>query len=264
MARQRLTLRDTSRFKDPAGLTWERYVALQARERERYLAERAALPAEALAFRSVSPRYLERAVEQFANNYFPEEAATRYIATAAANAPFEALKTCCLFQLADEQRHLEMDRDVFERAGIPERDWLPAWEQPGTTCRFFRHVLELDDSIEILVKANFVAEGAAGPGTFTVLADGAEARGDLLSAVNHRARIRDETRHIGYGRALVKALIEEDAANLDVIQRWQDESLTLFSEGVRGGARRAWWEGFLGSYYKIALPLGLRPTPITY
>ena len=56
-------------------------------------------------------------------------------------------------------------------------------EQPGTTCRFFRHVLELEDSIEILVKANFVAEGAAGPATFAVLADGAEARGDLLSAV---------------------------------------------------------------------------------
>jgi len=109
-----------------------------------------------------------------------------------------------------------------------------------------------------------VAEGAAGPGTFTLLADGAEARGDLLSAVNHRARIRDETRHISYARALVKALVEENPSNLEVIQRWQDESLQLFSEGVRGGARRAWWEGFLGSYYKIALPLGLRPSPISY
>jgi hypothetical protein len=146
MADKRLVLRDPTLFKDPANLTWERYVALQARERERYQAERAALPADALAFHSVSPRYLERAVEQFANNYFPEEAATRYIATAAARAPFEALKTFCLFQLADEQRHLEMDRDIFERAGIPERDWLPAWEQPGTTCRFFHHVMELEDS----------------------------------------------------------------------------------------------------------------------
>lgn len=263
MAGKRLILREPDRFKDPANLTWERYVALQARERERYFTERASLPAEALTFRSVSPRYLERAVEQFANNYFPEEAATRYIATAAANAPCESLKTSCLFQLADEQRHLEMDRDVFDRAGIPERDWLPAWEQPGTTCRFFRHVLELDDSIEIIVKANFVAEGAAGPGTFTVLADGAEARGDLLSAVNHRARIRDETRHISYGRALVKALIEDDPSNLEVIQAWQDESLRLFAEGARGGARRVWWEGFLDSYYNIALPLGLRPTSIT-
>jgi len=263
MADKRLVLRDSTLFKDPANLTWERYVALQARERERYQAERGALPADALAFRSVSPRYLERAVEQFANNYFPEEAATRYIATAAARAPFEALKTSCLFQLADEQRHLEMDRDIFERAGIPERDWLPAWEQPGTTCRFFHHVLELEDSIEIIVKANFVAEGAAGPGTFTVLADGAEARGDLLSAMNHRARIRDETRHISYGRALVKALIEDDPSNLDVIQLWQDESLQLFAEVARGGARRAWWEGFLDSYYRIALPLGLRPTSIS-
>src|SRR3989442_7496059 len=264
MARRTIGLEDPSRFKDPAGLTWERYVALQARERERYLAERAALPADALAFRTVSPRYLERAVEQFANTYCPEEAATSYIATAADHAPFEELKKCCLFQVADEQRHLEMDRDVFERAGIPERDWLPAWEQPGTTCRFFRHVLELDDSIEILVKANFVAEGAAGPGTFTVLADGAEARGDVLSAVNHRARIRDETRHISYARALVKALVDEDPSNLDVIQPWQDEKLHLLAEGVRGGARRARGEGLLGSYYKVALALGLHPTPINY
>lgn len=263
MARARIMLRDPGRFKDPANLTWDRYVTMQARERERYRAERAAIPQEVLAYKAVSPRYLERAVEQFANNYFPELAATRYIATAAAGAPFEELKKCCLFQLADEQRHLEMDREVFERARIPERDWLPAWEQPGTTCRFFRHVLELEDPIEILVKANFVAEGAAGPGTFAVLADGAEARGDLLSAVNHRARIRDETRHISYARALVKALIEDDPGNLAVIQQWQDESLHLFSEVAKGGARREWWHGFLDSYYKIALPLGLRPTSVS-
>jgi len=36
--------------------------------------------------------------------------------------------------------------------------------------------------------------------------------------------------------------------------------LRLFSEVARGGERQAWWEGFLGSYYKIALPMGLRPT----
>src|SRR5262245_27997891 len=258
-----ITLKTPERFKDPANLTWERYVALQARERERYLAERATIPAEAMAYKTVSPRYLERAVDQFANNYYSELSATHYIATAAANAPFDELKKCCLFQLADEQRHLEMDREVFERAGIPERDWLAAWEAPGTTCRFFRHVLELEDSIEILVKANFVAEGAAGPATFTVLADGAEARRDVLPAVNHRAGTRDETRHISYARALVKALIDDDPANLGVIQRWQDESLGLFAEVARGGERREWWEGFLDSYYKIALPLGLRPTPLS-
>ena len=264
MARKRIVLKDPTRFKDPAHLTWERYVSLQARERERYLAEKAAIPAEALDYKTVSPRYLERAIDQFANNYWSEESATRYIGTAAANAPGEELKKCCLFQLADEQRHLEMDREVFQRAGIPESDWLPAWEQPGTVRKFFRHVLELDDPIEILVKANFVAEGAAGPGTFTVLADGAEARGDLLSAVNHRARIRDETRHISFARVLVKTLIEEDPSNLDVIQQWQDESLQLFSDVATRGDRKDWWQGFLGSYYKIATPLGLKPSTITF
>src|SRR5215468_3882046 len=257
-----ITLKTPERFKDPANLTWERYVALQARERERYLAERATIAPEAVSYRTVSPQYLERAVDQFANNYYSELSATHYVATAAANAPFDELKKCALFQLADEQRHLEMDREVFERAGIPERDWLTAWEAPGTTCRFFRHLLELEDSIEILVKGNFVAEGAAGPGTFTVLADGAESRGDVLSAVNHRARIRDETRHISFARVLVRALIDDEPANLDVIQRWQDESLQLFVEVARGGERRDWWEGFLASYYKIALPLGLTPSAL--
>src|SRR5438093_9011409 len=228
-----ITLKHPERFKDPANLTWERYVALQARERERYLTEKATIPPDALEYKSVSPKYLERAVDQFANNYYSELAATHYMATAAANAPFDELKKSCLFQLADEQRHLEMDHEVWERAGIPEADWLPAWEAPGTTCRFFRHVLTLTDTVEIVVKANFFSEGAAGPGTFVVLADGAEARGDLLSAVNHRARVRDETRHISFARALVKALIDEDPANLEVIQEWQDESLRLFSEVAR-------------------------------
>lgn len=257
-----ITLKDPTRFKDPANLTWERYVGMQARERERYLAEKATIPQDVLEFKAVGPKYRERAIDQFANNYWSEEAATRYIGTAAAHAPFEELKRCCLFQMADEQRHMEMDHDVFERAGIPEGDWLAAWEQPGTTCRFFRHVLELEDPIEILVKANFVAEGAAGPASFAVLADGAEERGDLLTAVNHRARVRDETRHISYARALVKALIDEDPSNLEVIQRWQDDALQLFAEVAKGGHRRAWWEGFLGSYYKIALPLGLRPSTV--
>src|SRR6201988_81430 len=217
MARKRLVLKNTALFSDPANLSWERYVVMQARERERYLAERATIPDGVLNYQHVSPRYLQNAVDQFANNYYSELSATHYIATAAANAPFDELKKCCLFQLADEQRHLEMDREVFERAGIAERDWLPAWEAPGTTCRFLRHVLELEDTVEILVKANFVAEGAAGPATFAVLADGAEERGDLFSAVNHRARVRDETRHISYARALVKALVEEDPSHLDVI-----------------------------------------------
>jgi len=77
-------------------------------------------------------------------------------------------------------------------------------------------VLELEDSFEILVKANFVAEGAAG----------------------------------------------DEPSNLDVIQRWQDESLQLFREVARNRQRQAWWEGFLASYYKIALPLGLRRTAL--
>src|SRR3989442_15807136 len=91
---------------------------------------------------------------------------------------------------------------------------------------------------------------------------GGAARGMWWPRANPRALFRDETRHISYGRALVKALIEDDPANLDTIQAWQDESLRLFAEVARGGERQAWWEGFLASYYKIAVPMGLRPTVV--
>src|SRR5438876_6837549 len=57
-----IVLKGPGRFKDPANLTWERYIALQTRERERYLAERATIPQDALDFKSVNPRYLERAI----------------------------------------------------------------------------------------------------------------------------------------------------------------------------------------------------------
>src|SRR5260370_12756275 len=114
-----IPLTHPERFKDPANLTWERYVALQARERERYLAERATIPADALAYKTVSPRYLERAVDQFANNYYSELSATHYIATAAANTPFDDLKNCCLFQLADDHRHLDIHPDSLNPSAIP-------------------------------------------------------------------------------------------------------------------------------------------------
>src|SRR5207248_2412975 len=97
MARRKITLHDTSRFHDPANLTWHRYVEMQTRERERYLAERAAIPDDVINYRAVKPGYLANAVEAFANNFWSEEAATRYIATVAARAPSEEIKKCCLF-----------------------------------------------------------------------------------------------------------------------------------------------------------------------
>ena len=184
----------------------------------------------------------------------PELSATHYVATAAANAPSTSSRVLPL----PARRRAAPPRDGPGRVRAGRHSPSETGSRHGSsrapradssgTCWSSR------TPSRILVKANFVAEGAAGPATFAVLADGAEARGDMLSAVNHRARVRDETRHISYARALVRALIEEDAANLDVIQRWQDESLRLFAEVAHGGRRREWWAGFLDSYYKIALP----------
>src|SRR5436309_16138695 len=106
MARKRLVLKNTALFNDPANLSWERYVVMQARERDRYLAERATISDDALNYRTVSPRYLANAVDHCANNYYSEPSATHFVATAAANAASDALQNSALFQLAGEQPRL--------------------------------------------------------------------------------------------------------------------------------------------------------------
>ncbi len=259
MSTLRITLQDPSRFRDPFGLTWAKYIAMQARDKEYYEKERAKLPPEALEFRTADPQYLEEVThEQFLDNYFGELAATKYLATVVKNAPFEHLKKTALFQMMDEQRHMEMDHEVLERAGVPQSEWHDRWRESNTTYRFFQHLLSLEDPIEVLIKANFVNETGVGTATFEALAQWARRKGDPLSAVNHEARMRDESRHAKTGWVLAKALLEENEKNLEVIQQWQDEALELWYAVSRGGERKAWWENYLGNYFRVASPLGLK------
>ncbi|MBI4479152.1 MAG: hypothetical protein HY651_03930 [Acidobacteria bacterium] len=255
----RITMKDPSRFRDPFGLNWPKYIAMQARDKEHYEKQKAALPPEALEFKLADPGYLEEVTHcQFLDNYFAELSATKYLATVVKNSPFEELKKCALFQIIDEQRHMEMDAEVLQRAGVPENEWLDRWREADTTYRFFQHVVSLEDPMEILLKANFLGETGAVTASFDVLAQWARRKGDPLSAINHEARLRDESRHSKTGWVLAKALIEDDAKNLAVIQEWQDEALKLWYVVSREGARKQWWDNFQNSYFRVAAPLGLR------
>ena len=259
MSNLHITVKDFSRFRDPFGLNWPKYIAMQARDKELYEKERASLPSEALEFKMADPKYLEQVTrEQFLDNYFGELSATKYLATVVKNAPTEELKKCALFQMMDEQRHMEMDADVLRRAGVPEEEWNDRWRQADTTYRFFQHILSLEDPMEILIKANFVNETGVGPATFDALAAWARRKGDPLSAINHEARMRDESRHSKTGWVLAMALIQDDEKNLAVIQQWQDEALELWYAVSKGGERKQWWESYLATYFRVATPLGLK------
>lgn len=259
MSSFRITLKDPSRFHDPFGLSWPKYIAMQARDKEHYDKERATVSQEALDFKLADPKYLEQVThEQFLDNYFGELSATKYLAVIVKNAPFEELKKCALFQMMDEQRHMEMDADVLRRAGVPENEWYDRWRDADTTCKFFEHVLTLEDPIEIMIKANFVNETGVGPATFDALAEWARRKGDTLSAINHEARMRDESRHSKTGWALAKAVLDDDENNRAVIQEWQDEALALWYRVSKNGERKQWWDSYLSTYFRVATPLGLK------
>lgn len=261
MSTLRITLKDPSLFSDPFGLTWPKYIAMQARDKEHYEKEKAKLPPEALELKSADPKYLDQVKrEQFLDNYFGEWSATKYLATVVKNSPYEELKQAALFQAMDEQRHMEMDRNILRLSGVPESEWFGRWQEAKTTFRFFQHVLSLEDPIEIMIKANFVNETGVANATFGTLAEWARRKGDPLSAVNHEARMRDESRHSKVGWVLAWALIEDDGKNLAVIQEWQDEALELWYDVAKGGERKGWWEDYLANYYRVALPLGLKRT----
>ena len=261
MSTLRIPLKDPSRFRDPFGLTWPKYIAMQARDKEHYEKEKANLPPEALELKSADPKYLDQVKrEQFLDNYFGEWSATKYLATVIKNSPYEELKQAALFQAMDEQRHMEMDRNILRLSGIPKSEWFGRWQEAKTTFRFFQHVLSLEDPIEIMIKANFVNETGVANATFGTLAEWARRKGDPLSAVNHEARMRDESRHSKVGWVLARALIEDDGKNLAVIQEWQDEALELWYDVAKGGKRKDWWENYLENYYRVALPMGLKRT----
>ena len=55
----------------------------------------------------------------------------------------------------------------------------------------------------------------------------AESHNDFLSAANHRTRLTDEPRHMALGVAVLKAMLADDPANIEILQGWQDEFAPL-------------------------------------
>jgi hypothetical protein len=270
-ARTRVTLKDHRAFTAPGDLTFAKHLRLHSHEKQRYFEELASLPEDKRELR-LDPGYINAMRRRWVVLYYGELSSAQYMGTAASHAPLELVEfiTCCVCQQMDELHHSEMDRGVLEKIGLTDRDRRAIYEEIEAKA-VFDHLLAIDDPFEIAVKGGLFLESASAVVAFPALIKIAEAHNDDLTAANHRTRLTDEPRHMALGVATMRALVEDDPRNQDVVQEWQDEfapMLRAFVDASRdmaglpngGFSADGMWEAIVGHHTKNALKYGLRPT----
>lgn len=269
--RQRVRLKDPSRFRAPGALTFEKHLRIHAQEKQRYFEEVASLP-EGVREMRIDPGYVEAMRRRWVTLYYGELSSVQYMGRAAANAPLDMTEfiTCCVCQQVDELHHQEMDRDVLRKIGLDETSWRRVYEDTASK-ELFDHLLAIEDPFEIAIKGGLFLESASAVVAFPALIRIAEAHGDGLTAANHRTRLTDEPRHMALGVATLRALVEDDPRNIEVVQQWQDEFAPLLRNMLdasremsglpKGGfTAEGMWRAMIEHHTKNAEKYGLRPT----
>lgn len=264
-------LRDLSLFKAPGGLTFAKHVRLHAEEKLRYFEEVASLSDDLREMR-LDPRYIGAMKRRWVTLYFGEIASAQYMGTAARGVPLAMHEfiTACVCQQIDELHHSEMDREILVKIGLAPDEWTAIYAETASK-QVFDHLLAIEDPFEIAVKGGLFLESASAVVAFPALIRIAEAHGDHLTAANHRTRLTDEPRHMALGVAMLRALVADDPANLEVVQRWQDEFAPLLRgmldasremTGLPNGGFSAdgMWRAMVEHHTKNALKYGLRPS----
>lgn len=269
--RSRVRLSDPRAFSAPGGLTFAKHMRLHAQEKQRYFDEIASLPEDKRELR-LDPAYIAAMRRRWVVLYYGELSSAQYMGTAASHAPLEMSEfiTCCVCQQMDELHHSEMDRGVLDTIGLDAQERRSIYEDTKAKA-VFDHLLSIDDPFEIAVKGGLFLESASAVVAFPALIKIAEAHDDYLTAANHRTRLTDEPRHMALGVAMMRALVEDDPRNQNVVQEWQDEfapMLRAFVDASRdmaglpngGFSADGMWEAIVGHHGKNALKYGLRPT----
>lgn len=230
----RIKLKRPELFEDPFRLDYNRYIKVQHEKVLLYEAHTGQHRNPDNDER-LDPEFKKLAAPLAVASYMGEYAASVYSTTAAATAQTRAFRECCLFQAVDELRHAQMDRGRILDFGITDDDEiLRIWNSDGLAVirDAFKYLTDLEDAFQIIFCANYIIEGAGAASYFPNVAELAAANGDHITYVIDKTRFTDEVRHIGYARAMVKALIEDDDNNLAILQEWADEFFAVAGPGI--------------------------------
>ena len=213
----------------------------------------------------LDPEYRQAILPFYASSLLGERAAAAYARRAATAGPPE-LAGGFAAQAGDEERHAALDAT---RLGLLGVDPESAERLTPGVAREMREALEVTDPLRRMFLTNFIGETALASATFPFVIRLAEANSDALSVALNRARLRDERRHAAFAERTFSILVAQDARNLAVLQRWQDEhfapSANAFIEEVAPALESApnrpdgdWLGDALAAYRRRAEGIGLR------
>jgi hypothetical protein len=167
-----------------------------------------------------------------------EEASLRVSGTLVRRAPHASALAFAAQQTLDEARHHERFRARLLLTGPRAAESIDAIVTPPLR-RFLDHCFEVADGgsfVEALTLMNLVLEGMAYPLYSYERRYWSPVDPYLAELV--RAAYADETRHVAYGAALVRALLDDDPAARARAQRSCDEARRAMGEVFRHYIKR--------------------------
>jgi phenol/toluene 2-monooxygenase (NADH) P3/A3 len=223
-----IRIHDWNGFADPFRLTVDAYWKYQGEKEKKLYAVIEAFAQNSGQLGITDARYVN-ALKLFIQGVTPlEYYAHRGFAHLARQFGGDGLRLACLYQSADELRHYQTEThamSVYNKYfnGMHESNhWFDRVWYLSVPKSFFEDALTAGP-FEFLTAVSFSFEYVLTNLLFVPFMSGAAHNGDLSTVTFGFSAQSDESRHMTLGIEAIKFMLEQDPANVPIIQRWIDK-----------------------------------------
>jgi phenol hydroxylase P3 protein len=223
-----IRIHDWNAFADPFRLTVDAYWKYQGEKEKKLYAVIEAFAQTNGQLGITDARYVN-ALKLFIQGVTPlEYYAHRGFAHLARQFGGDGLRLACLFQSADELRHHQTEThamSVYNKYfnGMHESNhWFDRVWYLSVPKSFFEDALT-GGPFEFLTAISFSFEYVLTNLLFVPFMSGAAHNGDLSTVTFGFSAQSDESRHMTLGIEAIKFMLEQDPANVPIVQRWIDK-----------------------------------------
>ena len=223
-----IRIHDWNAFADPFRLTVDAYWKYQGEKEKKLYAVIEAFAQTSGQLGITDARYVN-ALKLFIQGVTPlEYCAHRGFAHLARQFGGDGLRLACLFQSADELRHYQTEThamSVYNKYfnGMHESNhWFDRVWYLSVPKSFFEDALT-GGPFEFLTAVSFSFEYVLTNLLFVPFMSGAAHNGDLSTVTFGFSAQSDESRHMTLGIEAIRFMLEQDPANVPIVQRWIDK-----------------------------------------
>ncbi|QHS11085.1 aromatic/alkene/methane monooxygenase hydroxylase/oxygenase subunit alpha [Sinimarinibacterium sp. NLF-5-8] len=223
-----IKIHDWDKWEDPFRLTMDAYWKYQAEKERKLYAIIDAFQQNNGQFNVTDARYIN-ALKLFLTGISPEEySAHRLFAFLGRQFPGVGTRIACQMQSIDELRHAQTQVHTISQYnkffhGMHDfrhmHDWVWYLSVPKS---FFEDAMTAGP-FESLVAISFGFEYVLTNLLFMPFMSGAAFNGDMATVTFGFSAQSDESRHMTLGLEAVKFILEQDPANVPIMQRWIDK-----------------------------------------